>query len=172
MQARLERYSPQTTQEAASQCKDKEHELCRVANRISKETLINFPCELFVKFILCIWVYCSYFQTHQKRASDPITDGCEPPCGCWKLNSGPLEEQWVLLMLSHFSSPFLENFKVSGFYCHQSPSPLLSDFFSPLIQKTFSSGSTLPHKTASDDKTCHYVLIFALLCKTMVSHRM
>jgi hypothetical protein len=22
---------------------------------------------------------------HQKRASDPITDGCEPPCGCWEL---------------------------------------------------------------------------------------
>ncbi|KRY65434.1 hypothetical protein T4D_8955 [Trichinella pseudospiralis] len=20
-------------------------------------------------------------------------DGCEPPCGCWELNSGPLEEQ-------------------------------------------------------------------------------
>jgi hypothetical protein len=37
-------------------------------------------------------------QTHQKRASsDPITDGCEPPCGCWELNSGPLEEQLVLL---------------------------------------------------------------------------
>jgi hypothetical protein len=35
--------------------------------------------------------------THQKRASDPITDGCEPPCGCWELNSGPLEEQSVLL---------------------------------------------------------------------------
>jgi hypothetical protein len=32
---------------------------------------------------------------HQKRASDPITDGCEPPCGCWELNSGPLEEQAV-----------------------------------------------------------------------------
>jgi len=27
----------------------------------------------------------------------PITDGCEPPCGCWELNSGPLEEQPVLL---------------------------------------------------------------------------
>jgi hypothetical protein len=25
--------------------------------------------------------------------SDLITDGCEPPCGCWDLNSGPLEEQ-------------------------------------------------------------------------------
>jgi hypothetical protein len=33
---------------------------------------------------------------HQK-ASDPIIDGCEPPCGCWELNSGPLEEQSVLL---------------------------------------------------------------------------
>ncbi|GAB1287742.1 Disintegrin and metalloproteinase domain-containing protein 15 [Apodemus speciosus] len=30
--------------------------------------------------------------THQK-ASDLITNGCEPPCGCWDLNSGPLEEQ-------------------------------------------------------------------------------
>ena len=34
---------------------------------------------------------------YQKRASDPITDGFEPPCGCWELNSGPLEEQSVLL---------------------------------------------------------------------------
>ena len=24
-------------------------------------------------------------------------DGCEPPCGCWELNSGHLEEQSVLL---------------------------------------------------------------------------
>ena len=23
----------------------------------------------------------------------PVTDGCEPPCECWELNSGPLEEQ-------------------------------------------------------------------------------
>jgi hypothetical protein len=36
-------------------------------------------------------------DTHQKRASDLITDGCQPPCGCWDLNSGPLEEQSVLL---------------------------------------------------------------------------
>ena len=34
---------------------------------------------------------------HQKGALDPFTDGCEPPCGCWELNSGPLEEQSVLL---------------------------------------------------------------------------
>jgi hypothetical protein len=36
-------------------------------------------------------------QKHQKRVLDPITDGCEPPSGCWDLNSGPLEEQSVLL---------------------------------------------------------------------------
>jgi len=42
-------------------------------------------------------IYLMYMNvlsfTHQKRASDLITDGCEPPCGCWELNSGPLEEQ-------------------------------------------------------------------------------
>ena len=44
-----------------------------------------------------MWVHCCCLQTHQKRASDPITDGCETPCGCWELNSEPLEEQSVLL---------------------------------------------------------------------------
>jgi hypothetical protein len=48
-------------------------------------------------FILCIWVHCSCLQTHQKRASDFFIDGCESPGGCWNLNSGPLEEQSVLL---------------------------------------------------------------------------
>ena len=33
----------------------------------------------------------------QKRASDTIIDSHEPPCGCWELNSGPLEEQPMLL---------------------------------------------------------------------------
>jgi hypothetical protein len=42
-------------------------------------------------------VHCSRLQTHQKRVSDLITDGFELPCGCWDLNSGPLEEQSVLL---------------------------------------------------------------------------
>jgi hypothetical protein len=34
----------------------------------------------------------------QKRAPDPFINGCGPPCGCWELNSGPLEEQPVLLI--------------------------------------------------------------------------
>lgn len=33
----------------------------------------------------------------QKRAPDLIIDGFEPMCGCWDLNSGPLEGQPVLL---------------------------------------------------------------------------
>ena len=41
----------------------------------------------------------------QKRASDPITDGCEPPCGRWELNSGPLEEQAVLLTIEPSLQP-------------------------------------------------------------------
>ena len=32
-----------------------------------------------------------------EEAIGSITDGCEPPCGCWELNSGPLEKQSVLL---------------------------------------------------------------------------
>ena len=48
-------------------------------------------------YLFYVRVHCSCLQTHPKRASDPITDGCEPPCGCWELNSGPLEKQSVLL---------------------------------------------------------------------------
>jgi hypothetical protein len=47
-----------------------------------------------IYFILYRGVYCSCLQ---KRVSDPITDGCELPCGCWDLNSGLLEDESVLL---------------------------------------------------------------------------
>ena len=60
---------------------------------------------LFVCFIILssyfLNIYLLYIkytgQTDQKRASDLITDGWEPPCGCWELNSELLEEQSVLL---------------------------------------------------------------------------
>ena len=47
--------------------------------------------------VIIITVHCSCLHTHQKRASDHITDGSEPPYGCWELNSGPLEAQSVLI---------------------------------------------------------------------------
>jgi hypothetical protein len=65
---------------------------------------------------------------HQKRVSDPITDGCEPPCGSWELNSEPLEEQSVLVtsepslqpkrhILFFFFSFFFFWFFEKGFLC-------------------------------------------------------
>ena len=39
----------------------------------------------------------AYMPAFQKRASDPIIDGSESLCSCWELNSGPPEEEPVLL---------------------------------------------------------------------------
>jgi hypothetical protein len=63
----------------------------------------------FYLFIIC--KYTVALQTPQKRVSDLITDGCEPPCGCWDLNSGPPEEQSVLLT----AEPSLQPYIVSKF---------------------------------------------------------
>jgi hypothetical protein len=44
--------------------------------------------------------------------SDLITDVCEPPCGCWDLNSGLSEEQSMLLTAEPSLQPlntFLDN---------------------------------------------------------------
>ena len=49
----------------------------------------------FLSFFVCFFVFCfkdvfiingSCLQMQQKRASDLIMEGCEPPCGCWDLN--------------------------------------------------------------------------------------
>jgi hypothetical protein len=46
----------------------------------------------------------THTHTHQKRASDPITDVCEPPCDYWVLTSEPLEEQSQSVLLTAESS--------------------------------------------------------------------
>ena len=39
-----------------------------------------------------------YVQLSDRRRHQiHFIDGCEPPCGCWELNSGPLEGQSVLI---------------------------------------------------------------------------
>jgi hypothetical protein len=55
------------------------------------------------------FIYLMYVSTlsHQKKASDPIPDGCEPLCGFWELNSEPLEEQSVLLSAEPSLQPSL-----------------------------------------------------------------
>ena len=53
---------------------------------------------LFFKNIyLFVYYVYSILSAGQKRTPGFITDGCEPPYGCWELNSGPLEEQAMLL---------------------------------------------------------------------------
>jgi hypothetical protein len=52
----------------------------------------------FLRLIYLLYVSTLLLSSDTpERASDLIVDGCEPPCGCWNLNSWPLEEQSVLL---------------------------------------------------------------------------
>jgi hypothetical protein len=42
------------------------------------------------------------------RVSDlEVTDSCEPPCGCWELNPGSLEEQSMLLAIVPSIQPII-----------------------------------------------------------------
>jgi hypothetical protein len=106
-------------------------------------TSVSDPEDFFFLFlfvlrfylVLFIWVHCSCLQTHKKSASDPITDGCESPCGFWELNSGLLEEQSVLLTAEpSLQSSFL--FSINHFIhlhfkwypCFQCMTPIPSAF--------------------------------------------
>ena len=61
--------------------------------------LVYLVCWCLTLWVLYVfWILArSYVRLVKKRALDSITDGCEPPRGRWDLNSGPLEEQPVLL---------------------------------------------------------------------------
>jgi hypothetical protein len=50
----------------------------------------------------------AYTPACLKRASVSPIGGCEPPCGCWELNSGPSEEQPVLLTAEPSLQPFFQ----------------------------------------------------------------
>ena len=50
----------------------------------------------YLHVYICTMYVPSVFRG-QESASYPNTDGCELLCGCWELNSVPLEEQSVLL---------------------------------------------------------------------------
>jgi hypothetical protein len=65
---------------------------------------IFFFLSFFPKiYLFYLYEYIGAVFRHTRR--DPITDGCEPPGGCWALNSGPLKERSVLLTAEHFSNP-------------------------------------------------------------------
>ena len=56
-----------------------------------------------------------FMPVSQERAPDLITDACEPPCGCWELNSGPLGEQPVLLTSEPSLQPNILTVLSSGY---------------------------------------------------------
>jgi hypothetical protein len=65
---------------------------------------------IFLRFIIISKFTVAVFRQHQKRMSELIMGGCEPPCGCWDLNSGPSEEQSVLLPAEPSLQPWLTTF--------------------------------------------------------------
>ena len=74
-------------------------------------TVFFFFNILFIYYVYNILSACKL--AGQKRAPDLITDGCEPPCGCWELNSGRLEEQAMLLTSEpSLQPPVLSSFKM------------------------------------------------------------
>ena len=78
---------------------------------------LGLVCLDFYLFILCMWEHCHFIHIYQKWESDPIADGFNLPCGCWKLNSGPLGQLvllaaelslklWLCLKKSYWRSHF------------------------------------------------------------------
>ena len=72
-------------------------------------------CLFFLKTYLSIYLSYVYEYTitllrHTRRGHQvPFTDGCEPPHGCWDLNSGSLEEQSVFLTSEPSVQPLKAN---------------------------------------------------------------
>lgn len=68
---------------------------------------------------VCMSVYhhmhawCSQIKRQCWNPWNWNSDGCELPCGSWEQNLGLLQEQTMLLILSHPSSP-LRDFVVCG----------------------------------------------------------
>jgi hypothetical protein len=58
------------------------------------------PASWFLKIHLLMQMSCLHVHLHTRRRHRNSWDynriGCEPPCGCWELNSGSLGEQPVL----------------------------------------------------------------------------
>ena len=58
-----------------------------------------------------MYIVAAFRHTGRGPRIYPITDGHEPPCGSWELNSGPLEEQSVLLTTEPSLQPNIYYFK-------------------------------------------------------------
>ncbi|CAO2634374.1 E3 ubiquitin-protein ligase NEDD4, partial [Lemmus lemmus] len=60
-----------------------------------------------------VWEFC--LDKTEEGVGSPgseVTDGCEPPCGCWELNPGSLEEDHLLLSDEPYLQPHNDNSRV------------------------------------------------------------
>ena len=92
---------------------------------------------------LFISVHRCCLQSPENSSGTGTSNGCEPPCGCRSLNSGPVEEQPVLLT----SEPSLLPCQYSLF--KPSPALLLNSLFCIQTHTTFPHFSTSPLELAS-----------------------
>ena len=60
--------------------------------------------ECMSEYHLYIWCLCRSEEGIGFPGTG-VADGCEPLCGCWESNLGPLEEQQVLLTTELSPSP-------------------------------------------------------------------
>jgi hypothetical protein len=78
----------------------------------------NSLCSFFFKKIYLFYVYeytIALFRDTRRGHQIPL-HGCEPPCGCWKLNTGLLKEQSVLLTPEPSLQPTFEFLKLNVFH--------------------------------------------------------
>jgi hypothetical protein len=62
--------------------------------------------------VFSVYVYVYTPEESMGSSGSTVITGCEPPCGCWELNSGPLEDEPVLLTTEpSLSSPKPLSFK-------------------------------------------------------------
>lgn len=71
-------------------------EIPKLSPRIAIPVFLCYMKEVWLSFFF-FSILKFFMSSHERRASDSITDGCEPPCGCWELNLDPLQEQLVFL---------------------------------------------------------------------------
>ena len=72
--------------------------------------------DMYVCVCVCVCMYvCMYMRTLSlssytpEEGISPIINGCESSCGCWELNSGPLEEGSAPLTTEPSLQPWMRN---------------------------------------------------------------
>lgn len=72
--------------------------LSAVTHKLGLTQFCFFFLSMYRCFLVCLCVICAAGAPGgQRRVSEPLELElqvvCEPPCGCWEFNPGPLEEQ-------------------------------------------------------------------------------